>query len=446
MGIYALTQKYRPLIFKDILDQEGIIRVLKGLLKANKFSMPFMFGGCFGTGKTSLARIFGRAILCEHLTPDIEPCNECTSCRTFLEGSNPAYTEIDAASNGGVEDIRKLRNDANFRVLGGYKNRVLVIDECHSISRMGNEALLKQLEDNIDNQIYIFCTTAPENMNEAVRSRCFEFNLNQISKESIFNRLKLVCQKENILYTENSLKTIASIDAPHVRDALKHLDYLSNFGEITDSVVSNYFNLSTQIEYLKILLHLKDNFLEMSNILYNLILKRSIPDIYKGLVETLIKIYKLNFGVDTFNNPEELNLGKQLQNYYGEEISKILDDILNYTHSADALNLEADLMILHKKLNGCCIQFKEMPIIALPKIENKQINKKEEPENIEKTSAILNRYKSYSESLAMMMERSKNSNSVNSLSTVELKKTKDFKSNLSKKDIKTFINSKRSTS
>jgi len=409
--------------------------------------MPFMFSGCFGTGKTSLARIFGRAILCENIAPDFEPCNKCKSCKSFLEGTNPAYMEIDAASYGGVDDIRKLKEESNFNVLGGYDKRVLVIDECHSITKMGNEALLKQLEDIIGNQIYIFCTTSPENMHDAVRSRCFEFNLNQISKDSIFSRLKLICNEENISYSENALKIIANVNAPHMRDALKHLDYLSNFGEISDDIVFNHFQLLSQLDFLKLIFNLKDNFLESDKILQKIILKQSVPDIYEGLANSLIKVYKLKIGLNDFNNEEESLWGEKILNLLNENIPRILDFILARNRYVDTLTLESDLIILNKKLNGFSVNFdvveNNTPVIV-NKIEKSQDNKI--IENPDKTLEILKRYKSYSEPLAVMMDRSKNSNSLKSKQTVELKKVKDFKHNVSKNEIKNFIDSKRGSS
>jgi len=181
----SFAQKYRPLLFSEVLGQEPISIVLKNILKQKKFSSPFMFSGSFGSGKTTLARIFARAILCKNPTDSFEPCNICESCKSFLAGTHPAFKEIDAASNSGVDDIRKLKEESNIRVLGDYDKKVVIIDECHSISTKGNEALLKQLEENTSYQIYIFCTTAPEQMHDTVRSRCFEFKLFNISEEVI---------------------------------------------------------------------------------------------------------------------------------------------------------------------------------------------------------------------------------------------------------------------
>jgi len=301
---FSLTQKYRPITFNDVLDQDAIITVLKNLLKNQKFGSPLMFTGIYGGGKTTLARLFARAVLCKNLTEAGEPCNECSSCKAFLEDSNPAYNEIDAASNSGVDDIRKLREEASFKVLGDYDRKVVVIDECHSISAKGNDALLKQLEDNNTDQVYVFCTTAPEKMHKTVRSRCLEFNLNKNSKGSIATRLKEICENEDFAYEEEALNIVASMTTPHVRDAIKTLEYLSNFGEITENIASEHYNLMLENEYLNIISLLKTNLMGSLQILDNLIMQENVPNIYEGIIRNALGILKLKNGINVFRTEE----------------------------------------------------------------------------------------------------------------------------------------------
>jgi len=451
----ALAQKYRPLLFKDVLGQDSIIKVLKNILKNKKFSSPFMFVGIFGGGKTTLARIFARAILCKNLTSDYEPCNECSSCKSFLAGSNIAYTEIDAASNSGVDSIRKIREDANFKALGDHERKVVTIDECHSISRQGNEALLKQLEDNTTNQVYIFCTTAPESMHETVRSRCFEFQLNKNTSEDISNRLTYICDKEQIVYEKEAIDTIASFTSPHVRDAIKSLDYLSNFGEVSKQVVFEHFNLSLDSEYLKILISLKNNPAESMEILYKVILKTDINSIYDGLLNSTIKTIKLTYNINEFKNKEQLDLGKALLDTYKEDLTNILEELLKRNKYADHLTLKSDLILLNKKLNTTFTQTvyttkKEIPSVI--KENNLDIKNQEGKENkeelidtadLDKTSEIFKRYKSLPPSLALKINKGKKSSSLNSSFSVELRQDiKDYKQNIPKRDVKSYMESK----
>jgi len=478
---FSLTQKYRPITFSDVLDQYAIITVLKNLLKNQKFSSPIMFTGIYGGGKTTLARLFAKAILCKKLTEAGEPCNVCFSCKAFLEDSNPAYNEIDAASNSGVDDVRKLREEANFKVLGDYARKVVVIDECHSISAKGNDALLKQLEDNNTDQVYIFCTTAPEKMHNTVRSRCLEFHLNRNSKESILTRLKEICVKEDFTYEEEGLSIVASMTTPHVRDAIKTLEYLSNFGEITESVASDHYKLVLENEYLNLISLLKVNLTGSLQILDNLVMQENIPNIYEGIIRNAIGIFKLKNRIDVFRTEEQKDLANAIFESYGDDLSRILEDLLKRNKYVDQLTLESDVIILNKKLNTTFAEethvekvYVEVPTKIIQKvveiapansteprgvIENnpaEEVHKHtevsaapvevvvEESENLDETEAIMKRYPTYSPKLAMMMAKSKkNNSSVTDSTTVELKKrAKDMKKSLPRAEIRDFIDNR----
>lgn len=478
----SLTQKYRPIKFSDVLDQDAIIVVLKNLLLNKKFSSPLMFTGIYGGGKTTLARIFARAVLCKNLTEQGEPCNTCSSCKSFLDDSNPAYTEIDAASNSGVDDIRKLKEDAHFKVLGDYDRKVVVIDECHSISAKGNDALLKQLEDNKTDQIYIFCTTAPEKMHPTVRSRCLEFKLHKNSKESILNKLKSICIEENIKYELEGLNIIASMTAPHVRDSLKALEYLSNFGEVTEEVSSNHYRLVLENEYLNLISLLKTNLSSALTVLSNIFLQESVSNIYEGIIRNIINVLKLKNGVNCFRTEEQADLANSIFDNYRDDLPKILESLLKRNKYVDQLTLESDIIIISKKLNTSFAEessvekvYVEVPsdkvvevnstkIAEVPKMEvteNKiipnfetketieEVKKVDQPvdqpiEDLNETEAIMKRYPTYSTKLAMMMAKSKQKTKIEfDKETVELKsKAKDVKTSLPRSEIKDFIEKK----
>lgn len=485
---FSLTQKYRPTIFKDVLDQDAIVVVLKNLLLKKRFSSPLMFTGIWGGGKTTLARIFARAALCKNLTETGEPCNECFSCQAFLNDSNPAYTEIDAASNSGVDDVRKLREEANFKVLGDYDRKVVVIDECHSISAKGNDALLKQLEDNNTDQLYIFCTTAPEKMHPTVRSRCLEFKLNKNSKESIVTKLTQICDSEKVKYELKGLEIIASMTAPHVRDSLKALEYLSNFGEVTEQVASEHYKLVLENEYLNVISLLKSNLSGALSVIGNLVLQESVPNIYEGIIRNILGILKFKNGINVFRSEDQEDLANYIFENYGDDLSKILEDLLKRNKYVDQLTLESDIIIINKKLNTTFSEevhvekvYVEVPttkviervvteaqsapkeevatVIAPEKEKTKEdvvkadtvITKEpdvkiEEPnvEDMNETEAILKRYPSYPPKLAMLMAKSKQKNiTLTDKETVELKgKVKDNKKSLPRSEIRDFIDNK----
>lgn len=467
----SLSQKYRPLTFKDVLDQDDIITILKNILKGKKYNIPFMFTGFYGCGKTTLARIFARAILCEKLTEDLEPCNTCDSCISFLNESNLSYSEIDAATNSGVDKIRQIREESNYKSLGKNNNRVVVIDESHSISQQGNEALLKQLEDSSGKQIYIFCTTSPDKMLKTVRSRCFEFNLNKTSAEAISDRLKKICEEEKIKYEDNVLDIIAEENYPHVRDAIKDLDFLSNYGRITKDIVFKHFKYNDVGNYLKIIVNLKDNLKESFRLSQEIYENKSVTDMYEGLIRVLLDCQKLKIGINNFKTKEQRELGSQILHVYNDKINSIIDNLISRNRYSDFLVFQSDLINLAFTLENSNLtssfnyegNFKkiEEKEISLQKEnaselktseesfkndENLEENIKEQNniDNYDETSRIIKRYQSYPQSLALLMDKGKKSSSIKNNSTVELNKgIKDFKRNLDLEEISNFLKNKK---
>lgn len=455
-----LTKKYRPLNFKDVVGQETAIIILKSILKKGDFFSPFMFTGIYGGGKTTLARILARAILCEAITEDCEPCNRCASCISFLKNANLSYEEIDAASNSGVDKIRQLRDSSYYKSLGMSDKKVVVIDECHSISSQGNEALLKQLEDNDGRQIYIFCTTSPEKMLDTVRSRCFEFSIQQVSPEVIAGHLKYICEQERITHDQDSLQIISEQCFPHIRDCIKELDYLSNLGKVTKEITFDYFKINTRTDYLKIIYNLKFNIKEAISLLKKTSISNDPTKIYQGLISVSIDILKFNLGMDNFKTKEQKALAIKIFNNYSHNMPTILTYFLSRNKYSDYLTLESDLFILSSNLNSTYLsnplpppspiidEIETVEITVEPPtehlIEETIISNKESIEDLDDTAKVLKRYKSYPEHLALLMDKGKKCSSIKSVSTVELKqKVKDFKRNLDRDEIKTFLDNKR---
>jgi DNA polymerase-3 subunit gamma/tau len=166
---------YRPLTFADVLGQEGTVQLLKARLKnGTALDTSYIFSGGSGQGKTTLARIYARAMLCENLDKNNpEPCNQCESCRSILNDSSVAFSEQDAASQGGIDQIRRIVDSLPFSVMGASK-RIYLFDECHRMSKDAQDVLLKPLEER--KMIGMFCTTEPEKVRGAIRSRCEEYS------------------------------------------------------------------------------------------------------------------------------------------------------------------------------------------------------------------------------------------------------------------------------
>ena len=223
----ALYRKYRPQTFDDVVGQTTVVKVLKNSILQHKFCHAYMFFGSRGTGKTSLSKIFAKAVNC--LEPvDGNPCGKCKNCLIASEKECVDILEIDAASNNGVDEIRELRNKINL-VPGELKYKVYIIDEVHMLSIGAFNALLKTLEEPPEHAIFILATTDPQKVPETIISRCQCFSFERISTDMIVQRLKYVCNQENILIEDDVLREIAISSDGGMRDSLGILDKLSSY-------------------------------------------------------------------------------------------------------------------------------------------------------------------------------------------------------------------------
>ncbi len=222
MAYMALYRKYRPYNFNGIVGQENVTRILKNQIKSNKISHAYIFSGSRGTGKTSAAKVFARAINC--LNPiDGEPCNECSVCKGIISGNITDVVEMDAASNNSVENIRQIRQEVVYATID-VKYRVYIIDEAHMLTTSAFNALLKTLEEPPENVVFILATTEQHKIPVTILSRCLRFDFSKISEIDIVNRVKFVLDEENIKYEEEAIKYIARLADGGLRDALSIAD------------------------------------------------------------------------------------------------------------------------------------------------------------------------------------------------------------------------------
>lgn len=242
----ALYRKYRPQTFDDVVGQTSIVKVLKNSIEQHKFCHAYMFFGSRGTGKTSLSKIFARAVNC--LDPiDGNPCGKCKNCLAASEKECVDILEIDAASNNGVDEIRELRNKINL-VPAELKYKVYIIDEVHMLSIGAFNALLKTLEEPPEHAIFILATTDPQKVPETIISRCQCFSFQRISTDMLIRRLEYVCNCENIKIESEVLKEIALAADGGMRDSLGMLDKLSSYTDdlITMDIYTELNGLSTK--------------------------------------------------------------------------------------------------------------------------------------------------------------------------------------------------------
>lgn len=322
MDYKVLYRKYRPDNFSSIIGQEYMLSILKNAIKMDKISHAYIFSGPRGTGKTSTAKVFAKAINC--LNPTEEgPCNECESCRTFKE--NADIIEIDAASNNGVDEIREIIN--NIKLAPAYsKYKVYIIDEVHMLSTSAFNALLLTLEEPPKHVVFILATTNIEAVPITILSRCQRFDFHKISIQDIIKRLEYVVTNENIKIDQEALEEIAYISDGGMRDALSILDQLSsNTSTITINDVIEHFGSVSK---------------KQINDLYDLVLKNDVDNFDEAMkkFKNLAIDYKLLIKKLLEKIEEEALNSKKNYNYIGLSYEKLkelafeLADISNYVN------------------------------------------------------------------------------------------------------------------
>ena len=218
----ALYRRFRPQTFDEITSQDAPVTALKQAVRSGKIGHAYLFSGQRGTGKTTIAKVFSRAINC--LNPkDGNPCNECEVCKGILSGSLLDVIEIDAASNNGVENVRRICDEAVFAPTKA-RYKVYIIDEVHMLSTGAYNALLKTLEEPPKHVVFLFATTEPHKILPTILSRCQRYNFKRIPDDLIVKRLRYICDKEDIKADDDALKQIAALSDGALRDAISLLD------------------------------------------------------------------------------------------------------------------------------------------------------------------------------------------------------------------------------
>ena len=330
MDYKVLYRKYRPDNFSSIVGQDYMVSILKNAIKNDKISHAYIFSGPRGTGKTSTAKVFAKAINC--LNPTEEgPCNECESCLHFKE--NADIIEIDAASNNGVDEIREIIN--NIKLAPAYsKYKVYIIDEVHMLSTSAFNALLLTLEEPPKHVVFILATTNIEAVPITILSRCQRFDFHRISIADIIKRLKYVISNENIAIDDDALEEIAYISDGGMRDALSILDQLSSTTEkITINDVIEHFGSVSK---------------KQINDLFNLILENDVDNfdnMMKKFKELAID-YKVLIKKMLEKIEEEAIKVKKNYNYQGLSYDKLKEMAFNLADISNYVNMSIDPYLL----------------------------------------------------------------------------------------------------
>ncbi|MGX0481549.1 DNA polymerase III subunit gamma/tau [Staphylococcus pasteuri] len=308
MNYQALYRMYRPQSFDDVVGQEHVTKTLRNAISKGKQSHAYIFSGPRGTGKTSIAKVFAKAINCTN-SSDGEPCNECAICKGITQGTNSDVIEIDAASNNGVDEIRNIRDKVKYAP-SESKYKIYIIDEVHMLTTGAFNALLKTLEEPPAHAIFILATTEPHKIPPTIISRAQRFDFKAISLNQIVDRLKYVADSQSLPYDDEALEFIAKASEGGMRDALSIMDQAIAFGD-EHLTLQDALNVTGSVD------------------------EASLNELFKDIVEGDVK--------ESFNRYHQfVTEGKEINRLINDMIYFVRDTIMNKTSNQD---VEYDALI-----------------------------------------------------------------------------------------------------
>ena len=334
MSYQVLYRTYRPSRFDEVVGQEYIVKILKNTIKNKRIAHAYLFAGPRGTGKTTIAKLFAKAINCEDFNE--EACDSCPSCLAFKENNHPDIIELDAASNNSVDDIREIIEQVPYSpIVGKYK--VYIIDEVHMLSSSAFNALLKTLEEPPAHVVFILATTDPQKIIPTVLSRCQRYNFSKISNLNMEKKMVEILNKEHLQYEDKALDEVAMLAEGGMRDALSILEQILSYNNdgIFLEDVQRIFGLSTKEEKVELLIKIHNDLTGSINLLRQMYDSGIDP---KRLCVDLLEIIKESLIYSDDQNETLLN-----------KLSKF--DCMNILDVVSVNDLLSDISYLEEALN-----------------------------------------------------------------------------------------------
>jgi DNA polymerase III subunit gamma/tau len=334
----------RPLTFDKVLGQERVKRLLQNTLRSGVLARAYLLSGGWSVGKTTLAGLFARSILCQHRDKEtMSPCNVCPSCKNFLRGAHASYTEVDAANFGTKENMAAILSTLAYECGDGY--RVIFLDEAHRISPSGKDALLKELETPVgcDNTIFLFSTNEPQKMPETLQSRCVRVPLEKPSVDIVLQKLTSMCTEGGVKFDRFALKNLAIWSQGHFRDAENAINPLVLMGGINADNVSAYTSYS-QEGTAEMLLSLESDLSKALTLAEELISRYGSESIHSSIVRVLLEATQYGLSGMSLDTPDCI---KTVYNAFGSRMGAILSHFVSRGKLSDGKFLQAELVHTH---------------------------------------------------------------------------------------------------
>ena len=334
MSYQVLYRTYRPSKFDEVVGQEYIVKILKNTIKNKRIAHAYLFAGPRGTGKTTIAKLFAKAINCEDFNE--EACDNCPSCLAFKENNHPDIIELDAASNNSVDDIREIIEQVPYSpIVGKYK--VYIIDEVHMLSSSAFNALLKTLEEPPAHVVFILATTDPQKIIPTVLSRCQRYNFSKISNLNMEKKMVEILNKEHLQYEDKALDEVAMLAEGGMRDALSILEQILSYNNdgIFLEDVQRIFGLSTKEEKVELLIKIHNDLTGSINLLRQMYDSGIDP---KRLCVDLLEIIKESLIYSDDQNETLLNKLSKFDCMNILDVVSVNDLLSDITYLEEALN------------------------------------------------------------------------------------------------------------